>query len=57
MSSSNQLPEVVVGFAGPRHPRRILCLQGWYEDEKVTILSIFPEIAHFVGMVLKLGTH
>ena len=26
-------------------------------DEKVTVISIFPEIAHFFGMVLKLGTH
>ena len=27
-------------------------------DEEVTVISIFPEIAHFVfGMVLKLGTH
>ena len=26
-------------------------------DEKVTVIFIFPEIAHFFGMVLKLGTH
>jgi hypothetical protein len=41
--SSNQLPEVVVGFAGPPHPRRISKLsRKYWRQESMPVIPVNP---------------